>query len=144
MTLPSQNTACQCNNKNCSDCKCGCDSCCRCSIKTCTDGSCRCDASPAEKGAGVCPFLDAHPNWQKCPFMSKMFVTSSVTSAAATDTADASNVPADLHSTCDSSKCAQIPMTRCTSCHETPELRHTVTLQMDTDMATDQTEETAL
>lgn len=48
------------------------------------------------------------------------------------------------HSTCDSSKCAQIPVTECTSCHKTPALNHTVTLAMDTEMATDQTEETAL
>lgn len=48
------------------------------------------------------------------------------------------------HATCDASKCANMPMTECTSCHKTPGLNHTVTLAMDTDQAADQTEETVL
>lgn len=58
--------------------------------------------------------------------------------------ADSATKSESEHSACDASKCSQLPMTECTSCHKTPALNHTVTLAMDTELATDQTEETAL
>lgn len=127
MTLANENT-CQCSNKNCTDCKCGCSTSC-CSKQPTT---------PAE-----CPFMKAHPNWQKCPFMRNMFMTMQQPTTVTDTDAQISPIPVD-HSTCDSSKCANIPMTQCTSCHKTPGLNHMVTLAMDTEEAADQTEETAL
>jgi hypothetical protein len=85
--------------------------------------------------------MKAHPNWQKCPFMRNMFMT--MQQPTVTDTA-AQVAPIPDHARCDASKCANIPMTQCTSCHKTPGLNHTVTLAMDTQEAADQTEETAL
>lgn len=84
--------------------------------------------------------MKAHPNWQKCPFMRKMFMT--MQQPTVTDTDAQVSVPD--HTPCDASKCVNIPMTQCTSCHKTPGLNHTVTLSMETEEATDQTEETAL
>lgn len=125
MTLPNHQNesetlkSCQCVNKNCVDCKCGCSSSCCSSENASTSG---------------CPFLTANPNWQKCPFMSKMFMS------LKTDTKPSDPVP----STCDDSKCAQVPAAHCTSCHKAPALNHTVTLSTDTELATDQTEEIVL
>ena len=122
MTLPNEQqnkdalVSCQCDSNNCVDCKCGCNT-----------AAC-CKSSSLE-----CPFIKAHPDWRKCPFMSKMVMDCTCKSA---DIAD--------HSVCDASKCSQIPVAQCTSCHTSPALTHTVTLSMDTETATDQTEETAL
>ena len=130
MTTCCETLNCQCNDKNCVDCKCGCSSSC---------------CGPSKTSSGGCPFLKAHPNWQKCPFMSKMFMTTQesdkkdsevVTTPAETSTMD--------HSSCDESRCSNLPMTHCTSCHKTPALNHTITLSTDTEIATDQSEETVL
>ena len=84
--------------------------------------------------------MKAHPNWQKCPFMRNMSMSMQQPTVTNTD----AQVSVPDHITCDASKCVNIPMTQCTSCHKTPGLSHTVTLSMDTEEATDQTEETAL
>ena len=125
MTLANENN-CQCANKNCTDCKCGCSTSC-------------CSKQPTSE----CPFMKAHPNWQKCPFMMKMFMPLQQPTNITDTSAQVSSSVLD-HSSCDASKCANIPMTQCTSCHKTPGLNHTVTLAMDTVEAADQTEETAL
>ena len=128
------NTAtCQCSNKNCDNCQCGCD-----------EGCCSKDMNM--KGE-ECPFVKAHPNWQKCPFMSKMFMSMCPNKACSTaaTTSVASDTAAQMdHSTCDASKCSNLPMTECTSCHKTPGLNHTITLSTDTEVATDQTEDIVL
>ena len=85
--------------------------------------------------------MKAHPNWQKCPFMRNMFM--SMQTPVVTNTE--AQISVSDHSTCDASKCANIPMTQCTSCHHNATgLNHTVTLAMDTEQAADRTEETAL
>ena len=122
MTLPlneTSNVACQCSSKNCNDCKCGCGpECC------------------SKDNPNECAFMKAHPNWQKCPFMSKMFMNMCPSSCQSTETAAKID-----HSTCDASKCSNLPMTECTSCHKTPGLNHMVTLETDIEVATDQTED---
>lgn len=117
-----ENSSCQCTRKSCVDCKRGCS-------KEC------CTAKPSV--VMECPFLKTHPNWQKCPFMSKMFMTPTNPIITNTD----SNTAMIDHSSCDESKCSKIPMTQCTSCHKTPAFTHTVTLAMDTDVAADQGED---
>ena len=138
MTTSCETLNCKCIDKNCIDCKCGCSS-----------GCC----GPAKAASmNECPCLKAHPNWQKCPFMSKMFMASETVNKdsevvpnpeASTATATTSSSSVD-HSGCDESKCSNLPMTHCTSCHKTPALNHTITLSTDTETATDQSEETAL
>lgn len=135
MTLPSNETtkaACKCSSKNCDNCNCGCG-----------PGCCSKDDGKME-----CPFIKAHPNWQKCPFMSKMTMSmfSSKCCTPSTSSApSAADTAAEIdHSTCDASKCSNMPMTECTSCHRTPGLCHTITLSTDTEIATDQSEETVL
>ena len=81
--------------------------------------------------------MKAHSNWQKCPFMRNMFMNMQTDSVSGTSAQIG-------HVNCDASKCANIPMTECTSCHVTPGLNHTVTLAMDTEQAADQTEEIVL
>lgn len=128
MTLPTENSACKCEIKNCSNCKCSCGSSCCCS-KTEIDTA----AIPSVPEILECSFVKAHPNWQQCPFMSKMFETSH----------GISGIKGNTQGTCDSSKSEQIPSAQCASCHSF-ELNHIVTLQMDTAMATDQSEENNL
>lgn len=50
---------------------------------------------------------------------------------------------ATSHEQCDTSRCAKLPDVKCTSCHTTG-LNHTITLQSDTEFATDLSEETVL
>lgn len=121
MTL-KENTKCQCIGNNCVDCKCGCSGDC-CNVKS---------TSIVE-----CPFLKSHPNWQSCPFMSKLFSTPTLIN---TD----SDIAIIDHSKCDESKCSNVPMTQCTSCHKTPGFTHTVTLNTDTEVAADQGEDLTL
>lgn len=131
MTQPSNDTnnaACQCTNKNCDNCQCGCGPAC---------------CSKDKTTAAECPFIKAHPNWQKCPFMSKMFMSMCPSKCSSSPTATDTAAQID-HSTCDESKCANIPNAECTSCHKEPALNHTVTLATDTEVATDQTEEIVL
>lgn len=134
MTLPNENSelkTCKCTSTNCTNCTCGCGSDCSCMKKMDTA------AIPSE--TGECPFMKAHPNWRLCPFMSSMFSCKSSSAASCDKEGKTSD-----HSTCDATKCSDLPMTNCTSCHHTLNLNHTVTLNMDTDVAADQTEETAL
>lgn len=129
MTLPNDQfvnkdsmISCQCVNKNCDNCDCGC------SVSCC-----------GKPSVSECPFIKAHPNWQKCPFMSKMFLNYQSMQSEEKNSSGSSD-----HSACDSSKCSRVPQMECTSCHKTPALNHTVTLSMDTETATDKTEETVL
>lgn len=89
--------------------------------------------------------MKAHPNWDKCPFISKMFIVMCPSKCCAPANNSTSNTVAEIdHSACDESKCSNMPMTECTSCHKTPGLCHTITLSTDTEIATDQSEETVL
>ena len=120
MTLPIENSACKCSSKNCSNCKCGCSSSC-CSTET-IDKS----AIPSYPEFKECPFVKAHPEWQKCPVMSKMFeVTHGINDEPAEET---------------SQDTRESPMSEC----HCSKLNHIVTLQMDTELATDQSEENTL
>lgn len=126
MTLPTQNSACKCSSNNCSNCKCGCNPSC-CSNKT-IDKS----AIPSYPQIRECPFVKAYPDWQKCPVMSKMFeVTHGIKDESAEETTQEPR---------DSSECSQMSMSEC----HCSKLNHIVTLQMDTELATDQSEENTL
>lgn len=100
---------------------------CKCTGK-CTD--CKCSDTCQCKSMKKCPFIAAHPNWMKCPFMSSMF------GCQAKDQA----VQSKTHEQCDSGHCTQVPDATCTSCHQTG-LSHTVTLETSTEEAADKTED---
>lgn len=122
MTLPTENSACKCNTENCSNCKCGCGPSCCSKDKDSIDKS----AIPSYPEISACPFVKAHPNWQKCPVMVNMFEAShGIKDEPAEDNGE----------TCDTSKCSKMSAS---------ELNHIVTLQMDTELATDQSEENTL
>ncbi len=88
--------------------------------------TCNCRTETPKK----CPFVAAHPNWMKCPFMSSMIGCKTIQQQQGNAQA--------CHDKCDEAHCVDVPGTTCSSCHNSG-FCHTVTLDTETDHAADQT-----